>query len=620
MNRMPVVTLALLLPTAASAQAPAVSYRRLADVRFGVETKTGHFVSSPDGRFVMLGGNAVLDLKSGRRTSLGPGQAGVWSPRGDLIVFARQAKGGTGSRIWTVAMDPRTGTPTGLPRRLSANPGQRPFFSADGHSVIYFTQAGDTSSIVEIPVSGGPERVLYRETGFQFRLGAETPDGRWIYFQDSPTQHYWGLRISRIPAGGGPRRTIVPHLLHYVGLSRDGRYLAYYPEADPFFAFHPLVAVTDLDGREIARIQFPRGLRATWGRGHTMVYLVYRVPKGIHAFDLRTGATRALTSDSSGDTHPAYSPDGSKLAVVRPVGERYRLVLLAPSGDSARIVPTTTEPENTPLHWSPDGSAVAFVTTEDPPRIDVVDVTTGRETLLRVDFAGNRWSPIVWRRDGRALRYVRDDGSRNLSVREVTLDGRDREVRRIALRNPTTYEGPAVAFAGDSAVVVQSPGLVRLFPLAGGGRTIATFVGDVHGDVAVSPDGQWVAYTTSPDSAVRSERYMVTIAPLAGGEARTLPFGAADWSGLAWDPDAKHVAVNAFVSWDDATPQLGLLPITGEAPRRLAAHDRSTDFDDWSFSPDGATLAVACEQGLTATLMSADLSGVLASAATGGGR
>jgi Tol biopolymer transport system component len=613
MDRSTLIMLALLAPVAATAQQPAVTYRVLADVDTGA---VGN-VSSPDGRFILVRGNEVLDVKTGRRTSLGAGGQGAWSPRGDLIAFAKRGKDGSGTEIWTEPMDSGTGAATGPARRVSLHQGSEPFFSADGRSIIYFTRSGDTTSMVEIPTAGGPERLLFRERGYDFRWGAETPDGRWIYFQDWPVGHYWRLRISRIPAAGGTRQTIIARLAHYSGLSRDGRYLAYFPDPSPFNRHHPTLVVANAGGREVARIHMPLGSsQATWGPGHTMVYIRWTIPEGVHGFDLGTGALQTITPYSFGASHPAYSPDGRLLAVMRQTGDGYELALLPTAGGPARLLPTRPEPESNALSWSPDGSAIGFLTEDGG--IAVVDVTSGRETVLLAKDADRL--PLAWRRDGRAVLYLAGDVGRNGTVREVTLDGHDREVRRIEIP-ASTHNGAGVAFAGDSALVVLSPGLLRVLPLAGGERTLAMPLPEDGGDApSVSPDGRWVAYP-APDSQGPNSRDVVTIVPLAGGPSHTLPLTRSNcgtW--LSWHPDSKHIAVSGYNSCGDYGVQIYLLPINGDAPRRLTVADSSADFDDMSFSPDGSTLAVECEQMPRAQIMLADLEAVLAATRGRGGR
>ena len=104
--------------------------------------------------------------------------------------------------------------------------------------------------------------------------------------------------------------------------------------------------------------------------------LVYRGDHGLNALDVNQGTTWPLTIDA-GDRSPAFSPDGSKIAVSYRQGDHWEIHTLNADG-SGRVRLTQTpssvlvdqqlrgQPQrswnNTAPVWSPDGKRIAFLT------------------------------------------------------------------------------------------------------------------------------------------------------------------------------------------------------------------------------------------------------------------
>src|SRR5438270_2788779 len=59
-----------------------------------------------------------------------------------------------------------------------------------------------------------------------------------------------------------------------------------------------------------------------------------------------------------GDTQPAWSSDGTQLAVVTHWAGRYGILVMAPDGSGARLI--TTDPQDAEPAWSPDGKRIAL--------------------------------------------------------------------------------------------------------------------------------------------------------------------------------------------------------------------------------------------------------------------
>ena len=167
---------------------------------------------------------------------------------------------------------------------------------------------------------------------------------------------------------------------------------------------------------------------ATWGSiSPDGTRVVYANPgdRGLYTTDALGGEpTLILRFDPEPFTiewPPAWSPDGSRIAVLDKVGSRgdvYGLIVVNPDG-SGRVVKiddpgagNRTDPIYGPpggLVWSPDGSRLAFFDSTDPhgsARIYVVDTQTW--TVQQVTNAGDsRWPS--WSPDGSRIAFVRDD-------------------------------------------------------------------------------------------------------------------------------------------------------------------------------------------------------------------
>jgi Tol biopolymer transport system component len=202
-----------------------------------------------------VGAGSAVQITSGQI----PARRPRWSPRGDQIVFERDAG------IWSVP-------PLGGPARLLVEQGRSPNFSSDGSTIVFergppvhrwglWLADADGTNLRAVP--GVPDKPFWAEPTFP----ALSPDGQWIaFFRQSagPRGDLWIVRA----AGGGA--------MQLTGDEREG--------GAPCWT---------RDGAII----FPserRGSRTLW-----------RV-------DL-SGAVQALTTGAGVDDEPVVSRDGSRL-------------------------------------------------------------------------------------------------------------------------------------------------------------------------------------------------------------------------------------------------------------------------------------------------------------------
>ncbi len=245
---------------------------------------------------------------------------------------------------------------------------------------------------------------------------------------------------------------------------------------------------------------------------------------------------------------PAVSPRGDRVAFlhedqvwVAPLTGR------SPAGQLFYARGQVRQPR-----WSPDGSALAFVS--DRGDHSFIGVYTGPGTSLRwLDPSVDRDSDPAWSPDGKQIAFRRTPASRELeysfapqptaepwSVRVATVaDGKGREVWKAS-------PGPGSAFreivadnqifwGADDRLVFpwEADGWTHLYsvPVAGGKPTPLTPGQFEVESVTLSPDRTRLVVSYNQDDIDRRHLWAV---PVRGGEAQALVQG----SGIEWAPAA----------------------------------------------------------------------------------
>ncbi len=256
-----------------------------------------------------------------------------------------------------------------------------------------------------------------------------------------------------------------------------------------------------------------------------------------------------------------YSPDGSMLAAVTPLG--IWLYRAEPSAQPLRLIPLT-ERLGRLMVWSPDGR---FILTRGLNNaLQLWSVETGMPIRT---FEGHTAYVIqaAWSPDGRYIAASAEDGTLRFWEAET-----GRRIRTTVDREAAT----ALAWSPDSRYVAAVAERVRIWEAETG--ISVRLLGDSYRfsrSVAWSPNGRYIAASGSQRLAVWNARTGELLLQLRRQAQR-----------LAWAPDSLHL----LFTDDGEAYQLEL--VTGREVRALRVPDEA------AWTPDGERIAVWQDDGL----------------------
>ena len=276
------------------------------------------------------------------------------------------------------------------------------------------------------------------------------------------------------------------------------------------------------------------------------------VEQAIWAVAVDGGAPRKIAAGAA----PAISPKGNRVAYV--LRNQAWWVDLSDGAKPERFLEGRGQAGS--LRWSPDGSKVAFASGRgDHAFVGVYDVAKNGVTWIDpgVDRDGSpEWSP-----DGTRIAFIRNPAFRNTFAFHPRRSGEPWSIRVADLR-AGAVEAPGVTgreifraeagrgsvfqrvnaengvlWAGDRLVFPwERDGWLHLYsiPATGGAPTLLTPGAFEVEDVALSPDGARVVYSSNQEAgeAADLDRRHLWSVPVAGGTPAALTRGA----GIEWSP------------------------------------------------------------------------------------
>lgn len=216
--------------------------------------------------------------------------------------------------------------------------------------------------------------------------------------------------------------------------SPDGVYLAYVATED---ATEELIIalveglnvawqvnVTHNSAREHAPAWSSDGRHMTFASDRDSEWGLYvgEVLKANGQHDIVLFLPKRVTFNRFYDGHPAWSPDGERIAFTSDQGLRWQIFVTKPSGADQMPFPGTDQLRSTAYpSWSPDGTRLAFASTVDGNWEIYTTGFDGSDLRRLTDHPARDWDP-AWSSDGAWIAYV-SDRSGNGDIYLVRADG-----------------------------------------------------------------------------------------------------------------------------------------------------------------------------------------------------
>jgi Tol biopolymer transport system component/serine/threonine protein kinase len=386
---------------------------------------------SPDGERIAFrserdgGGIFVMDVSGTnvkRITNFGYDPA--WSPDGQEILCASviastEARLSSQSQLFVVNVG------TGEKRPITPQTGiaMQPQWSPHGDRVAYWAQVQGRLDVWTIPARGGEAVAVTSDAAVDWNP-VWAPDGKYLYFTSNRggSMNLWRApideRSGKVLGPFEPLTTPAPYASS-ITFSRSGRQMAY---------------VQRTRTSNIYRVKFDAAREAAIGRpepvtqgsrnianlhtsqdGERIVFIDHlRNRDDLFVARADGSDLRQVTDDSYYHRWPAWSPDGTLIAMHSNRGGKFDIWTIHPDGSGLRQVTNAAGAITHPV-WAPDGRRLIYSTMNGTPFVVEPEKPWNSQApraLPPLSEPGTWFEVASWSPDGRKLAgfQLRDDG------------------------------------------------------------------------------------------------------------------------------------------------------------------------------------------------------------------
>jgi len=484
----------------------------------------------------------------------------VLSPDRTRLAVPKLDQEGESSDLWV--MDVATGRGARLTQSAAQEFVDMPVWSPDNSEVAYVASRNGTEGVYRKAVSGeGPEELLYKNPGFGLNLTDWSSDGRFLTFakSDLTSGALYVLPLS----GQGERQPIEIFRGESPVLeprfSPDNRFMSYLLLNQAAGKTEIFVRPFDASGATPAAgpWQVAENSRGTafWRRDGKELYYV-GTDRSVMVAQISTSPTFTFKKPTLLFRPPGVIPagvgsissDGQRFVGLPPprVPQFQQITVFNREG---KVVSKVGEPGLYSLPaFSPDGTRLAVMRkdpTSEQQDIWTFDIATGKGGRVTTDTK-SKTAPVLWTRDGRYILYVSRRGSYS-GIYQRAWDGTGGD--ELLFR----YTPGAIIHLTDISsdgkfLVFDSGGVILVVPLTGNDPLTRKAVEVSREEFStvlgrLSPEGRFMAYLSNGVDSRTRDVYVRSFDSSTGtlgteGKWRVSKDGVAAM--LSWRADGKE--------------------------------------------------------------------------------
>jgi len=532
-------------------------------------------------------------MKITRLTDSGNATAAAISPDGNYVAYVREDEGKVGLWLKQVGQATETEIVSPTDRKIVG-----PTFSRDG-SLIYYTVPSDSDEesgvLYQIPTLGGTSRKVSENIFGPVGLSS---DGKRLAFIRSVqgAHHVDSLIVANIDGTG--EQTLVrkegqAYLDNGPTWSPDARTIVCGAAVGPDFLFESIVVIPVDGGQErwMTPHRWSHVSSTVWlGDGSGLMVLALEN----HTAELQLwhisypgGEVQRVTNDLNGYLAGSLSITANSSAIVAAQEDRSSRIWVAPMGkgeDRARQLTVGKFDGLNGAAWTTDGKILCVLKTGDESNVWLMNRDGTERKQLTADSAV-KWLPQM-SPDGRYIVFASIHGE-SANIWRMDADGSN---QKQLTRGAFGDLGPG--FTPDGQWVIfwswteSGSGRIKKVSIEGGDTVQLTDYWAVF--PTISPDGKLIAAGYLDEQQIPH----LAIIPSLGGQPTKilpLPSSVVPGVGFGWTPDSSTLI---YVQKRSGVSNIWSQPINGDPPKQLTNFKSDLIFR-FALSADGSNFVLA---------------------------